>query len=580
MIVYGDPARAGLAGALLARLQTRLAALLQTRVADTDALRALLIEAGEMEQAARDGLPDLPATVLLQTVTDRAADAFHSRWTGTGDVPAALAAMGRALESVDLPEAAHLTVKVPEGFAFYALYPEQYVVAARRWAEEHRESAPTLVVGIRSIGTTLSAIVAATLRAAGREVRRLTVRPTGHPFDRTTDIDPRHVDGAGWALIVDEGPGLSGSSFAAVAEALAAAGLDRRRIVFLPGHGGEPGNQAASPTVRAWWAETPRYVTPLSDLRWNGLPLPEALAARTVERFGPVRRTEDLGGGLWRRAAYPDPAGWPAVCAPFERPKYRCLLDDGTSVLWKFEGLGNEAAAFARLASLGEWTAPPLDTALGFVAVPWIEGARLSSADAADPGVLAHVGRYIARGAGPPLSPDERSAAHERLTEMVYWNTWEALGEEAAARTRVWSAAARDADTAAGAPGYGDGHLAPGEWLRTPDGRILKTDAAGHDADHTIVGRQPLAWDIAGAWVEWGLDKKTAAPLLDAAGPGTELAFYRLAYAAFRLGQTSFCAGLVAHDPEEQGRLRRAAAFYGETLTRLLASADARSPST
>jgi hypothetical protein len=80
--------------------------------------------------------------------------------------------------------------------------------------------------------------------------------------------------------------------------------------------------------------------------------------------------------------------------------------------------------------------------------------------------------------------------------------------------------------------------------------------------------------------VEWGLDEKTAAPLLDAAGPGIALAFYRLAYAAFRRGQTAFCAGLVGHEPEEQARLRRAAAFYGEALARLLESTDARSSST
>jgi len=52
-------------------------------------------------------------------------------------------------------------VKVPEGFAFYTLYPEQYCAAASRWCDEHATSARrVLVVGVRSIGTSLSALVA------------------------------------------------------------------------------------------------------------------------------------------------------------------------------------------------------------------------------------------------------------------------------------------------------------------------------------------------------------------------------------------------------------------------------------
>src|SRR4051794_26733771 len=47
--------------------------------------------------------------------------------------------------------------------------------------------------------------------------------------------------------------------------------------------------------------------------------------------------------------------------------------------------------------------------------------------------------------------------------------------------------------------------LHPWEWLRTPDGGLLKTDALDHHAGHDLIGCQDIAWDIAGAMVELDL---------------------------------------------------------------------------
>ncbi|CAA9380711.1 MAG: hypothetical protein AVDCRST_MAG64-626, partial [uncultured Phycisphaerae bacterium] len=139
--------------------------------------------------------------------------------------------------------------------------------------------------------------------------------------------------------------------------------------------------------------------------------------------------------------------------------------------------------------------------------------------------------------------------------------------------------AARDAIAHADVPAYGDGRLAPHEWLRTSDGRLLKTDCVGHDADHTLVGRQPVAWDVAGAMVEWGLDESSARPLLDgfrAAGgrvaPLPALSIYVAAYAAFRVGMCSMCAAMCGHDPAEQARLRTAEESYKGQLTAALST--------
>jgi hypothetical protein len=55
---------------------------------------------------------------------------------------------------------------VSEGYAYYALFPETYAATAKRfWAGARPPR--VAVIGIRSIGTSLSAIVVEALRARG-----------------------------------------------------------------------------------------------------------------------------------------------------------------------------------------------------------------------------------------------------------------------------------------------------------------------------------------------------------------------------------------------------------------------------
>jgi len=124
---------------------------------------------------------------------------------------------------------------------------------------------------------------------------------------------------------------------------------------------------------------------------------------------------------------------------------------------------------------------------------------------------------------------------------MLSVNTGEALGDAAAA---VALSLFRPVAVLENMPRSGDGHLAPHEWIRTPDGRVLKTDAGGHELDHTWTGRQPVLWDLAGAILEWDLDPAMEHELLDgfARAGGyvcapLALDAYRAAYAAHRIGQ-------------------------------------------
>jgi len=600
VLVYGDRKFKATLTGLVLDLRNRVAALCHP---DLEGLRTVLIQAGQLEQAVQDQSPrsaeDTGALSLqVQQITDKAAAAFYAYWAESGGCPKgsfqpeqSLARMLERLGQLDCSPDVVLNVKVPEGFEFYALYPEQYCASTVRWAAEHSfvQGRRAVVVGIRSIGTTLSAVVAAALDANGWQAHRFTIRPGGDVFKLQALVARADRGDAEWGLIVDEGPGLSGSSMAAVAEALAAVGLQRDHLAFFPGHDQEPG-PAATPSVRQLWASIPRVFTPVTQLQWNSLSLQDSLLAKTSEICpeGHWNVIKDLGGGLWRQFYWPDATDWPAVNVPFERPKYRCAAEDGgPAILWKSVGLGAATDArnisaetcFQKMVAKAEqgWSPRPLGVFRGFIAMPWLDGRLLSPSDAAAPGVLEHVGRYLVQTAGPPLFSHESESGLKRLAEMLSCNTAEALDEAQASCAARWGEFVRRRGVTSDIEqSFGDGHLAPYEWIRGSDGRILKADCFGHEADHTLIGKQSLAWDIAGAISEWQLDDSDEVRLLLAIrNAGIEfdpafLFFHRLAYAAFRMGQTSLCAGLSSLGPPEQARLCRAQAGYRNELNRLL----------
>src|SRR5690606_38797876 len=80
-----------------------------------------------------------------------------------GDVPGdgARATAARArLEALDLPAVVEVSAAL-EGFSHYAVDPDQFARAARYARAD--SPAPTVVIGIRSIGLPLAAVVAASL---------------------------------------------------------------------------------------------------------------------------------------------------------------------------------------------------------------------------------------------------------------------------------------------------------------------------------------------------------------------------------------------------------------------------------
>jgi hypothetical protein len=576
MLVYGDGERREDPRALLDRIACALAALpdLPAGIARHQALVAAFIEMGELAQgiadaafaARRADAPSPPQDACMAVATALAA-AVRASWRDGFHAPPPSPGILAPLRVLPFPPA--ITVRRPEGYAFYALYPEACAEAAARLAPE-----PTRVVGIRSIGTGLAAMVAAALATPPP----ITVRPTGHPFRREIALD-RALAGSidpdvRWA-VVDEGPGLSGSSFGAVADALEARGVAPERIAFFPGHGGALGPQASA-RHRERWARASRPFVGFDDLV-----LRAREPAHRLERWiadlvgGPVAPLEDVSGGAWRARRFGDEAHWPPANVAQERRKFLLRTAEGTWLV-KFAGLGREGerkTERARALAEAGFSPPVAGFRHGFMVSRWCDARPLDTArDRED--FVGQVAAYLGfRTRRFPAEPS-RGAAAPDLLRMAQRNAALALGDGAARALGRWEERLETFRRRA-LPIETDNRLHAWEWL-DESGRLLKTDAVDHHAGHDLVGCQDVAWDIAGAAVEFALtDAETlrlaAAVERESGRPVDEelLRFLVPCYLAFQLGSWTLAAESCG--PAEAPRLRAAAARYAARLAALLA---------
>jgi hypothetical protein len=514
MLVYGDNEEEVAPSSRIAELRRD-----DGRWLDHDALRNRFVALSGLAQGVADadfiafGVDRFrPAEdVLLQALQEHGALLLRSWADGCkgGNAPAIPAVSA-------LPP--RVRIREGEGYAHYALYPEAYGLAARQL----RLEAPPRVIGLRSIGSGLAAMAAAALDAGAP----VTLRPGGDPFARSLSIVTglaRHLLGGDWHyVIVDEGPGLSGSSFGCVADWLEDHGVAADRIAFLPGHAGDLGPEASA-RHRQRWANTQRPVVQ-----------PDHLSDWVVGLTGRIDSWKDLSAGAWRPYWSASEALWPPTVPAWERMKF-LVAAGGTRWLVRYAGLGSaglDKLALAQLLAEHGFGPEVAGLTHGWLVLRWHDDARQTRPS------IEELKSYFALRSHLPATQGASLAA---LVTMTRRNVPELAGwdpQVEALQRRV-------------RPVRTDGRLHTHKWLRLPEGRLLKADALDHHRGHDLIGAQDIAWDEAGAMVELGLATELGDPQLRA--------FYRVAYCAFQIGAHSLGKGMspAGEAPRHEAALAR-----------------------
>jgi hypothetical protein len=523
MYVFRDGRRTVSGAELIASLASALGRwqMAPERRTEDFALLAL-IAAGELECALLDDADEPTESIgFAAEITDTLA---RNLLTGEKD---SLSSILQTLARIHV--APSYQVAVQEGFAYYALHPRKLATLLESIPLKPR----TAVLGIRSVGVTLSAVAKAALRLRGIECRRITVRPTGHPYDRKLQVTPElreWVEHSGSEfLIVDEGPGISGSSFLAVAEALEECGVQNRRIHLVGSREVDPATLRAENAAVRW----PRYY--FHPVQSAPLAPPEA--------------GESLSGGVWRRRFRGVHDNVPATWAPLEPAKYFAKNERS---IFKFEGFGHygeEVGERAMLLAARGFSPHYLGNQNGFGRYEFLPGRTLNLGDRSSE-MITSMAEYLAwRGtafaSAEPQTPE--------LEKMLCWNWHTEFGEELES-DESWLKVARVT--------LCDARMMPQEWLCTSNGKLLKLDGASHGDNHFFPGPCDIAWDVAGAIVEWEMMGQARERFLSeyearSGDPVRERLYpYMLAYVVFRLGWCKM-ATLAMHGEYDETLLER-----------------------
>jgi len=418
-----------------------------------------------------------------------------------------------------------VSISPPEGFAYYALHPLNFADLARQHARPGELAA---VVGIRSIGTTLSAIVAAALRDSGVRAERITVRPTGHPYDRLVQLSAVQREwvsklsarGASFT-VVDEGPGISGSSFLATGESLVRAGAESLHVKFFCSRAIDPA----------------KFVAPNAAERYSRF----ACFNSPYECRLPERGDIFVGNGCWRQRFLPD-TSWPGAWTSMERSKF---VSADSQRLFKFHGYGRFGDEVgARLTAIAKAGYGPayLGSEEGFGCTLLAPG-RPATRDDLTRGLINRIAAYCAFRASEVCADH---AATDELKKSVEAN-WE---------FEFGSKLPIPLELEVVRPVVPDGKMQPHEWIITND-QILKVDAETHGDDHFLPGPTDIAWDLAGAIVEWQMTAVQAHAFLleyerlSGDDPSSRMHSYLLAYSTFRFAYCKMGAEAMAGTPDE-----------------------------
>lgn len=535
------------------RLLSELRALTKryTSAPPHDIARGALIAAGKLESAVADALfPECDgANPLIAAFSSASLAAGHTvwhTWNATAHATEWWGRLGARLEGIpeqNLPPEVELTA--PEGYAQYAVYPEMYLEAAKRFYTEVRP-ADVVCIGLRSIGTSLSAMVGAALEELGCRVHAMSIRPRGHPFSRyprlaeqlRRELSDRR---SSYYLVIDEGPGMSGSSIGGTAALLRECGMRDDHIVILPSWQSD-GSELRSELARESWSRHRQFTASFEEVWLESGRLSEELSSELT----------DISAGAWRERICGDRVAYPAVQPQHERRKYLLQPLDpasGPAVL-KFLGLGQEPAKklcrAQRLADAG-YTPESGRLVHGFMLRSFVAGTPVRRGEF-NQELLEAVASYLAH-----LSREHRTqptVSRDTIGEMIEVNLGEGTGVGWGESILPLDGSWEERVVAL------DGRMLAHEWISTERG-YLKVDAVEHHDDHFFPGCQDIAWDIAAAAIELTPSRAARHALLDRYRSLSDdrtivgrLPFYSMAYLAFRLGYCSLAAGVLEGRPD------------------------------
>lgn len=560
MIVFRNHHSIGITEDYINRIYSGLENVEKEKINYQDAID-LLIDCGELETGITDYLSgengEISALLikLCRSLSINSGKIVCKLWNGKtlSDETDHIRNTINKIRVMETP--GNIKVNVPEGFVYYGLYPETYIDAADRFYEKY-EPGNVVCIGIRSIGTQLSALVSAQLINNNCNVHSFTVRLKGHPFSRYLVLsrelenfvrDNNHL----WFIIVDEGPGLSGSTIGGTVNKLLILGVDPKKIVIFPSWESD-GRNFVSKTAREIWPGFEKFVGEFQHLWIKSGKLETGFNCDILKEFS---------AGLWRKHLIQSEKDYPAVHPHHEKRKY--LLkgkgkENNTILLAKFAGLGNYGKEIIKRGIvLGKSRFCPeiRGYANGFVIMPFIEGVPMKPENV-DEEFIKFVAEYFALINNEFTA--ELTATWENMTAMILQNTTEGLGSE-------WVENAQRVIKQFPSSSYQhnvvaiDGHVMSHEWIKTENG-FKKVDSLEHWSDQFFIGCQNIAWDIAGFMIEFELEEKMKRKLVDHyirltndVDIESRLPFYLTAYCAFRIGYITL-ANLSVPDTKEKER--------------------------
>jgi len=540
MIVFGSHPAKENTKAVIKRLRRTAEEIYETSY-DHNKIVKLLIDYGEFETAIEDRIIPSVNIKLHKRLRDAAkltGDIFRKSIRKDFEVITVNRSFLNLLteiESSDLPES--ITLKVPEGYAYYGLYPEMYFEAAEQFYRKYKPE-KCIVIGIRSIGTSLSSVIWSALQDFGADVLSFTIRPYGDPFDRKVSFDKHHYEvvisnSNSYFLLVDEGPGLSGSSFATAAEELISSGIPREKIIYFPSRTSS-GDDLISEKAQYYWKAVDKYHVSFEEYWINSGRFKQLTAGFQYE---------EISAGKWRNVLLNDKSKYPPVFEQFERRKY-LLRDESNHIRYfiKFGGLGKYGERVfknsLKFADAG-FSPEVYKYDQGFIFYKYIDKANGDAFDIQK--LMKFVMNYllfIKR-----EFPAEPSYTYEEMKEMIYTNTRELFNDAFVNKLmniqfdkNMFSSAVMN-----------DGRMFPHEWIFND--RYIKTDNTEHHFDHLYPGRQDIGWDIAAFFTEFNLSQEQRKNFIERFSYISKdnhlkkkLNFILIEYLAFRLGYSVFAA--------------------------------------